>query len=394
MKRKSVIELLGVVAVACSLFGCNKQVKEKEYTVKFINLDGSLIDETIYKGGHTIVPPDDIQDYDVNSECHRYFFKGYYDLDNQTPFSIGTKATKNATYQAKFDIKDKHIFNSVNYSWSDSECLAEANCIFCNNKISETGHSVRVDDKETPCYEQYHFESTFDTIGFDTQTSESKRTVVGEHAFTKDFAKDYIGKSGKFYCEYCGDLNPTSVSPKANASTVNEVNFAFDTFGSQVSLVGSSGAYKGETKLLEGAVRQNLNSPSSLLFKTSLADKYEIGYAEIKLELPRVNYNLYKQVSFDILFDDATYGVSFKERTWYEVGTADISGIFVDTTLEINYDSTLGNYNAVIKHKDKSIERETPLESEIVDGSKSLEIHFNSMFFNDVTISNLSLIEK
>ena len=30
MKRKSVIELLGVVAVACSLFGCNKQVKEKE----------------------------------------------------------------------------------------------------------------------------------------------------------------------------------------------------------------------------------------------------------------------------------------------------------------------------------------------------------------------------
>lgn len=398
MKKISSMFSLFLLAFACASCGNNTPAPKAKYNVTFLNLDDSEICSSVYEEGHTIVPPDDILDYDIVSECHRYIFKGFYDGSEQ--FKIGTKATKDVTYKATFNIKDKHIFNTVDYSWGtdaahESECSAQANCATCSRLIKETGWSLKEMDKETPCFDEYHYHAYFNTIGFEEQYSSLKRTIKGEHTFTKNWAKDYIGNSGKFYCDKCGDLNPNAVTPKAGPSIANEVNFAFDKFGAKATLLQDTGAYHGETKELTKAFNYDLKNPDVLDIDTYSAEQYTIGYAEIKIELPRIKYSLYQKVSMDIEVQDAQYGVTFKEKTWVEPGTSGaIQGLFIKPTLEIEFNSFTNEYDATLRTNNVTLSRGTSLESSIVNGTESLVICVNSMFFRGIKINNLVLNNK
>ncbi|MCQ2742355.1 MAG: hypothetical protein MJ239_03555 [Bacilli bacterium] len=389
--------LLSTVLLSLSLAGCaGGQADKKQYTVKFLNLDGSEICSKVYVEGHTIVPPDDIRDYDIKEECRRYFFKGYY--DGQTCFNIGTKATKDVTYQAKFDIKDKHIFESVTYTWAEEkehedECKAEAVCKTCSKTITETGWSIEETEKDTRCYKQYHYKAFFDTLGFEEQTSDAKREIKGEHAFTKMWAKDTIGHSGTFYCDYCGDINPDTPVEKTSPSTAEEVNFAFDTFGATATLVGASGAYEGEDELLSRAIKQDINEPGVLLFDTSAAEDFTTGYAEIEINLPKVDYSLYSKVTYGIQIDDANYGVSFNRRSWIEPGTEGaIQGQFIAAELNVCQEGS--EYKAYITGDGKTVEKPTSLSEDVVNGENSLPLYLNSMFFRDIKITKIALESK
>ena len=399
MRKKHSLNIMSLFLLTLSIASCASTKEEKHFLVNFINLDGSTISSTYYVEGHTIVPPDDIRDYDVPEECHRYFFKGYYDGNEQ--FKIGTKATKDVTYQATFKIKDKHVFNDVTYTWGidkahEDECIGSATCETCNKHVEESAFCSKEIDKVTPCFIAYHYDASFDTIGFVAQRSIECRDVTGEHSFTHMWAKDYIGQSGTYYCDKCGDLNPGSVSKKEGASTVEEVNFAFDTFDVGAKLVSNYGSYTGEEKELVGVVdNQDLANPNELVIDTKSCEKYSTGYAEIQIRLPKIKYSLYKNVSYKMNFDDAYYGVNFKDKVWTEPDTIGaIQGLFIETLLEVSYNSNNDTYNAKLTSGDTSINRELPLEENIVNGDENLTISLNSMFFRTAKIYGLSLESK
>ena len=398
--KKNVIQTSLLLLLSSCAFSCAGSKTANKYTVKFMNFD-EVIQSTEYEEGHTIVPPDPIRDFDDAANCKRYFFLNYYDADG-VPFEIGTKVTKDVVYSAKYDIKDKHKFKTedVNYTWggegtvSEGQCQGSIKCETCNKDVEETVMGYKTVDCKTPCYDEYHYEAEFDTIGFETQDSAQYRTVLGEHAFTKYWAKDYIGNSGTYYCDKCGDPNPNGLA-KGSPSTTEEVHFDYDQFGTEFWLVGGWGEYKSGGDVQINDVYTDLNKPHEITYDCDDARDYATGYCEFLIKLPKVKYSDYSKVSFVINFGDATYGVGLDDKLWQEPGTEGaIQGIGFDATLDINKD----NNNYVVTLTKKETETETtvitkanPLSNDVINGEDSLTVRFNSMIFTDTTIKSINL---
>lgn len=405
MKSKKIVSQASLILLlSLGAFSCAGSKTAKMYTIKFMNFD-EVIQSTQYEEGHTIVPPDAIRDFDDVANCKRYFFLNYYDTDNKA-FEIGTKATKDMVYTAKYDIKDKHKFNAedVHYTWGSQEsdfegqCTGTTKCETCNKDVEETVTATKIEDKNTPCYDEYHYEAEFNTIGFEAQDSEQYRTVLGEHTFTKNWAKDYIGNSGTYYCDKCGDENPDGGVAKGSASTTDEVHFDYDQFGTELWLVGNWGSYKpGEDVQIED-IYTDLNKPHEMIYDCDDALNYVSGYAEFLIKLPKVKYNNYSKVSFVINFGDATYGVGLDGPMWNEPGTQGaIQGAYFDATLNIE-EGTNGYVVSLVKEESQTetttIKKSDPVSNEVLNGTDSLTIRFNSMFFSETTIKSIELIAK
>lgn len=401
--KKTTFQTSLILLLSLGAFSCAGSKTAKMYTIKFMNFD-EVIQSTQYEEGHTIVPPDAIRDFDDVANCKRYFFLNYYDTDNKA-FEIGTKATKDMVYTAKYDIKDKHKFKAedVNYTWgeqgtaSEGKCQGSTRCETCNKDVEETVTATKIEDKNTPCYNAYHYEAEFNTIGFEAQDSEQYRTVLGEHAFTKNWAKDYIGNSGTYYCDKCGDPNPSGGTAKGSASTTDEVHFDYDQFGTELWLVGNWGSYTGGDEQIDD-IYTDLNKPHEMIYDCDDALNYVSGYAEFLIKLPKVKYNDYSKVSFVISFGDATYGVLLDGKDWKEPGTEGaIQGAYFDATLDIEYKT--GNYVVTLSKKESEektivITKTEPVSSEVLNGTESLTIRFNSMIFSETTIKSIELTAK